>query len=182
MKVPLDKSIKVLSPRITFLITSIDEKGSTNAAPFSWVNGISMNPPMLYIGVMTGNKGTLPNIRTKREFVANLVSEEFAEKAVMCEMKSEDKMKQSGLSLIDSEAVSVPGIKEAKVRLECKLVKLIDIEGADHVLVIGEVVNAFCEYLTDKDLPELDKIKPLMHVSGEEFRGVGKEINLKRYK
>lgn len=182
MKVPLDKSTKLLSPRITFLITSVDEKGNVNAAPFSWVNGISMNPPMLYVGIGRNNRGTLPNIKSTKEFVANLVSEDFADKAVMCEMKSEDKLKQSGLDFIDSEKISVPGIKEAKVRLECKLVKIIDIENADHLLAIGEIVNAFCDSLAERGMPDLDKIKPLMHIGGEEFRSVGKEIKLKRYK
>ncbi len=182
MKVPSDKSTKLLSPRITFLVTTVDEKGEVNVAPFSWVNAISMNPPMLFVGIGRKNKGTLPNIEERKEFVANLVSEDFAEKAIMCEMKCEDKLKESGLNLVDSEAVSVPGIKEAKIRLECKFIKTIDVEGADHLLVVGEVVSAFCESVTDNDNPDMDKIKPLMHISGEEFRSVGENIRLKRYK
>jgi flavin reductase (DIM6/NTAB) family NADH-FMN oxidoreductase RutF len=182
MKVPLEKSTKLLSPRITFLITSLNEKGNVNAAPFSWVNAFSRNPPMIYVGIATENKGTLPNIRKTKEFVANLVSEDFAEKAVMCEIKSADKLKQSGLNLIESENVSVPGIREAKTRLECRLVKVIDIEGADHALVIGKIVSAFCDSITGKDSPDLERIKPLMHVGGEDFRCVGKEMKLKRYK
>jgi len=182
MNVPLRKSVKLLSPRITLLITTVNEKGDVNAAPFSWVNGVSMNPPMIYVGVDRNNKGTLPNIEAKKEFVANVVSEDFAEKAMICEMKSEDKVKQSGLGFIDSEKVSVPGIKESKVRLECKLVKIIDVEGADHLLVIGEIVNAVCDSLTEREMPDLDRIKPILHASDEEFRGVGKKIRLKRYK
>jgi hypothetical protein len=44
---------------------------------------------------------------------------------------------------------------------------------SDSIILIGEVLHAEAG-------GGLDKIRPLLHVSGRKFRGVGKEFLLKR--
>ena len=49
-----------------------------------------------------------------------------------------DKIKEAGLSLIDSVAVQVPTIEGATVAFECKVVG--QFETGDHTVFVGEVV------------------------------------------
>ncbi len=177
---PLNRATSLLSPRLTVLITT-ERDGMVRAAPFSWVLPISFDPPMLIVGIGKDNQGTLPNIRKNGEFVVNVVDESFGQRAVKCEDVRE--LEKVGLHTIKSEKISTAGIGEAKIRLECKLEKILDV-GGDHFLVCSQIVNAVCESskkIGTKFYPDLDVIRPLLHVSGEEFRCVGKAIRLKRY-
>jgi len=182
MKIPLNYSYKLLSPRIVILVTTVDEKGRINAAPFSFCGPISINPPMLYVAVKSF-QDTYQNIKSTGEFVFNIVSEDFAQKAVDCEKRyprEVNELKKVGLHWYDSEIVKPPRVKEAKVHLECKFVKETDI--GDHIMIIGDIVAADAEGLKENYIPDLMKIKTIMHMTGEYFYSVGKEIKLKRKK
>ncbi len=74
-------------PRPIALVTTIDEQGVTNAAPFSFFNCFSHDPPILIIGVEEragAPKDTVRNIRATKEFVISVVSEEIAERMNIC--------------------------------------------------------------------------------------------------
>jgi flavin reductase (DIM6/NTAB) family NADH-FMN oxidoreductase RutF len=179
--VELDKAYRLLSPRLVVLITTKGRDGTIDVAPFSFAGPLSFDEPLVYFAVGRGGKTTERNVREIPEFVMNVVGEEFAEQAVKCERKPEDgdKFKAYGLHTVKSKEVSVPGVQECKIRLECKVKDIIDIKGSDHLLVVGRVVHAHCEELAG-DMPVLDKIKPLMHVSGGEFRKLGERMFVKR--
>jgi len=182
MKIPLDQISKLLSPRIVVLVTTVDEKGRINAAPFSFCGPVSFDPPMLWIGVRSFQH-TYQNIKKTGEFVVNIVSEDFAQKAIYCEKNypyGVNELEKEGLNWYESDIVKPPRVKEAKVHLECKFVK--EIETGDHIMIIGEIVSADAENLKSDLTPDFTKLKTVMHVRGEDFCAVGKEIKLKRNK
>lgn len=177
IEIPLSKSVKIISPRLTVLVNTIDEKGELNSSPYSWIFPLSFNPPLIGIGI--GGKHKLSYINSKRtsEFVVCVVSEEFAQKAINCEASHHagDKLwEKNGLHIEKSKTVSVPRIKEAKEILECKVSKFLEY-GGSHLILVGEVVYAEGE-------EGLDSINPILHDSGEKFRTIGKEIMVKRKK
>ena len=51
VKVPLNSAVRLISPRVTALITTVDKQGRVNAAPYSWIYPFSYNPPLVGIGV-----------------------------------------------------------------------------------------------------------------------------------
>lgn len=174
--IPLSKSVKLISPRLTVLINTLDKEGELNSSPYSWIFPLSFNPPLIGVGI--GGKHKLSYINSKKtgEFVVCVVSENFGQQAVSCEKshKAGDKLwKKHGLHLKKSKEVKVSRIKESKAVLECKVTRFLEYDG-DHIILVGEVVHAEVEE------GELDEIKPLLHDSGEKFRSVGKEIILKR--
>ena len=178
IEIPLSKSVKLISPRLTVLINTVDEKGELNSSPYSWIFPLSYNPPLIGVGI--GGKHKLSYINSKRtgEFVVCVVSVNFGQQAVNCEEshKPGDKLwKKHGLQLEKSVNVSVPRIKESRAVLECKANRFLEYDG-DHVILVGEVVHAEAEE------GGLDEINPLLHDSGEKFRNIGKEIILKRKK
>ena len=182
MKIPLKYAYKLLSPRVVVLVTTVDEKGRINAAPFSFCGPVSFNPPMLYVGVREFQH-TYKNIKKTGEFVVNIVSEDFAQKAIECEKAypyGVNELEKVGLHWYDSEKVKPPRVKEAKIHLECKFKKEIRI--GDHIMIIGEVIAADAKKVREDYTPDFKEVKVVMHSSGEKFYLVGKEIKFKRGK
>jgi flavin reductase (DIM6/NTAB) family NADH-FMN oxidoreductase RutF len=177
IEIPLSKAVKLVSPRLTVLVNTLDEKGGLNSSPYSWIYPLSFNPPLIGVGIGGKNKLSYVNAKKSGEFVVCVVSEDFGQQAVSCEKahKPGDKLWQKhGLHMEESERVKVPRIREARAVLECKVTQFLEC-GRDHVVLVGEVVHAEAE-------GGLDEINPLLHDSGEEFRNVGKKITLQRKK
>ena len=175
IEIPLSKATSIISPRLTVLVNTTDDKGRLNSSPYSWVVPLSFNPPLIGIGIGSKNKQTYLNAKRNSEFVVCIVSADFGQQAVNCEQKHMpgDKLWQKqGFHSKKSKKVAVPRIKESKAILECKVSKFLEYDG-DHVILVGEVLHAQAE-------ASLEEINPLLHVSGEKFRRIGEEINLQR--
>jgi len=175
IEIPLSKSVRLISPRLTVLVNTLDEEGELNSSPYSWIFPLSFDPPLIGVGI--GNKQKLSYINSKKsgEFVVCVISVDFGQQAVNCEEshKAGDKLwEKQGLHQEKSERVNVPRIREAKAILECKVNQFIELRG-DHVILVGEVLHAEAE-------EGLEGINPLLHDSGEKFRSIGKEIVLER--
>lgn len=182
MKIPLNYSYKIFSPRTVVLVTTVDEKGRINAAPFSFCGPLSFTPPQLWIGVRSFQH-TYQNIKKTGEFVVNIVNEDFAQKAISCEKKypyGVNELEEVGLHWYDSEKVKPPRVKEAKIHLECKFKE--EKQTGDHIMIIGEVMATNVEGIKDDYSPDFSKLKTLLQSTGEHFYSVGKEIKLKREK
>jgi len=82
IEVPLSDAVRLISPRLTALVNTLDEKGELNSSPYSWVYPLSYDPPL--IGVGKGGKQKLTYLDSTRtgEFVVCIVSEDFGQEAV----------------------------------------------------------------------------------------------------
>ena len=168
-------AIRQLYPRLTVLVSTVNSKGKINAAPYSWIAPVSFVPPMLYVGIQARETFTVKNIRETKEFVVNVVTKDWAQEAVNCESKTEDKVEKSGVKFRKSKVVKAPTAEQAKVVFECKLDQIIKVEKADHFLIVGEVVHTE----SDENL-KMDEIA--MHIGGEKFVSPGNEFLLERKK
>lgn len=172
-EVPLSQATGLIYPRLTVLVTSANPAGEINAAPYSWIAPVSFKPPMLYLGIQRRQTLTVKNIRRAKEFAVNVVTRDWAEKAVACSARGPDKVEKSGLEFEEGKEVSVPHVKEARIFLECRLKDFIESGQADHFLILGEIVHAE----QDEDLKDEEIV---MHVSGEKFVGPGKPYRIER--
>lgn len=143
-----DDAYKILTglvtPRPIALVTTVDDEGGINAAPFSFFNVFGSDPPI--VAFAPGNrapevpKDTARNIRKNHEFVVNLVDEEIAERMVQCAASHDygvDELKEVGLTSLPCERVQPPRIAEAPASLECCEWGTLQIGG--NRLVIGTV-------------------------------------------
>ncbi len=139
--------ISALIPRPIALVSTVNESGVVNVAPFSFFGGISSKPPIIYISIDRKRDGdkkdTLKNIELNGDFVVNIVTEEIAEKMNICAVDfpygvSEAQM--AGLTPIDSDVVKSPRILESPINFECKVIKIIEIGDAPNSVVFGEIV------------------------------------------
>lgn len=137
--------VNLVVPRPIALVTTVDEAGVVNAAPFSFFNIMGEDPPVLVLGIGSRAQGdykdTVANIRASGEFVVNLVNEAIAEPMNVCATDyppEVDELAEAGLTPAPCEQVAVPRITEAPASLECTVRELIQI-GENRSLVIGDI-------------------------------------------
>ncbi|MGO7332036.1 flavin reductase family protein [Rhizobium leguminosarum] len=140
--------IGTIIPRPIALVTTVDENGRINAAPFSFFNCLSADPPILAIGgennVDMSFKDTGHNIRMTEVFTVNIVSFAIAEAMHVCGAKyprGVDELKEAGLTAMPGEKVASPFIAEAPAAFECKRHVTLEL-GRSRQIVMGEIVYA----------------------------------------
>ena len=134
-------------PRPIALVTTKNKNGSTNAAPFSFFNVFSEDPPLVVLGLQTKPDKTLKdttyNIKNTGEFVVNLVDDKMAEKMVACSgdyPKGESEPIHAGLNLSKSKKINVDYITESPFSFECKSVTVLQFSNTRD-LAIGEIMG-----------------------------------------
>ncbi|MBB4194757.1 flavin reductase (DIM6/NTAB) family NADH-FMN oxidoreductase RutF [Rhizobium aethiopicum] len=140
--------IGTIIPRPIALVTTVDEHGRINAAPFSFFNCLSADPPILAIGVENNAdmsfKDTGHNIRMTEVFTVNIVSFAIAEAMHVCGAKyprGVDELKQAGLTAIPGAKVASPFIAEAPAAFECRRHVTLEL-GRSRQIILGEIVYA----------------------------------------
>ncbi|RLG21816.1 hypothetical protein DRN74_00095 [Candidatus Micrarchaeota archaeon] len=162
---------KIMSPRLTVLVTTMDARGVADVAAFSFVTPISFDPPMLLLAVGP-NKHSYWSITTKKEFVVNVPSEELAEKIMIAGEPFDpkaSKIERAGFETIPSKVVGPPSIKDCVANIECY------VEDArkygDHVIIVGKVVAVRVrdDAVDEEYRLRTDKIRPPLHISDNVF-------------
>ena len=170
--------VSTVVPRPIAWVVTQDASGVLNAAPFSFFNVFSGDPPLVVIGIGGREPGdvkdTGANVRRNQQFVVNLVGHENAEAMNVTAIDlppDVDEIAQAGLHTAPSVRIAPPRIAESPVALECERFAMIEV-GADRVLVIGRVLAMHVrdEAVIDHarcyiDTPKLDLIGR-MHGSG----------------
>lgn len=144
--------VGLVAPRPIALITSIDESGRLNAAPFSAYNYLCTDPPIIGVGVTNRPdqkfvpKDTARNIRRTGEFVVNVVTEDIAEKMNICATDFPPEMSEvelAGFTTAPSQKVKPPRLAEAHAALECREYTTMEI-GRSRI-ILGRVVAIYVE-------------------------------------
>jgi flavin reductase (DIM6/NTAB) family NADH-FMN oxidoreductase RutF len=172
--------VGLVAPRPIALITSMDENGRLNAAPFSAYNYLCTDPPIVGIGVTNRPdqpalpKDTARNIRRTGEFVDNVVTEDIANKMNICATDfppEVSEIEMAGFSTIPSSKVKPPRLAEAHAALECREHTTLEI-GRSRI-ILGRVV-AF--YVEDR---YVDPAGPYIHA--DEMHSIGRMNGLGNY-
>lgn len=140
--------IGTVVPRPIALVTTVDPEGRVNAAPFSFFNCLSADPPILALGVENwpdmSFKDTGLNIRLTEVFTVNIVSMAIAEAMHVCAAKfprGTDELSQAGLTAVPGVAVASPWIKEAPAAFECRRHVTLEL-GKSRQIILGEILYA----------------------------------------
>ncbi|WP_064684255.1 flavin reductase family protein [Rhizobium bangladeshense] len=140
--------IGTIIPRPIALVTTVDEHGRINAAPFSFFNCLSADPPILAIGVENNAdmsfKDTGHNIRMTEVFTVNIVSFAIAEAMHVCGARyprGVNELKEAGLTAMPGVKVASSYIAEAPAAFECRRHVTLEL-GRSRQIVMGEIVYA----------------------------------------
>lgn len=178
-------------PRPIAFVTSMSETGVVNAAPFSFFNIVSSNPPMISVSIQRKKgemKDTARNIRTNSQFVVHIVDVENVEKINQTAANlppEESEIELAGLTLVESAKIGVPGVKEAKVRIECELETALELGGDGENpgcdLIIGKVKY----YHIEESIYEDGRIDPqglsaVSRLAGNDYAQIGKQFTIER--
>lgn len=161
----------LVTPRPIAWVTTLNEDGSVNAAPFSFFNVFGAEPPLVIFAPGDRDDGspkdTARNCRRTGEFVVNLVDDALAE--VMNRTSAAvpygvSETEQEALETAASSSVSPPRIAAAPAALECKVHSIQQI--GENRLVFGIVhrVQVREEFFDVQTL----------RVRGEKFHPVGR--------
>lgn len=170
-------------PRPIAFVTTLNHDASVNAAPFSFFNIVNNHPPMIAIAVQRvggKRKDTALNIERTGDFVVHITDEDNVQdinETAAPLAYGDSELSRTELSLLTSTTIKTPGIKDAKMRFECKLSQMIllgdALDGAD--LIIGEIVT----YHIDDSIYEGDfKINPhalqvVSRLAGNDYAKLG---------
>jgi flavin reductase (DIM6/NTAB) family NADH-FMN oxidoreductase RutF len=178
-------------PRPIAFVTTIDEKGVTNLAPFSFFNGVSSNPPYLVFSVARmpdgTKKDTLRNIEKVGEFVVNSAEEDFVEQVNATSATlpyGESEIEKVGLNTIPSIWIRPPRIAESAIQMECRLDQIVEIGNAEAggaALVIGKVLGVhIADRVMENGEIDYEKLKPVARLGRDQWLRGGEIFRLRR--
>lgn len=145
--------------------------GVPNIITVAWAGTVCTNPPMLSISVRP-ERYSYHMIEASKEFVVNLTTKKLVRAADYCGVRSGrevDKFREIKLTPLPSREVSVPGIAESPVNLECR-VRQISPLGSHHMILADIVAVTVDEaYLDEKGKFHLNDSGLVTYSHGEYF-------------
>ncbi len=179
-------------PRPIAFVTTISKDGVLNGAPFSYFNIVSSNPPMISLSIQRSGgrqKDTTRNIIESKQFVVHIVDEQNVEKINTTAASlppDQSEIELAHLTPVESAKISVPGVTEAKVRMECTL---------EHTLELGDQDKPGCDFIIGKvvqfhiesDIYEKGRIDPgglaaVSRLAGNNYAKIGEIFEIERPK
>lgn len=178
-------------PRPIGWISTVDDNGINNLAPFSFFNVVGEDPPhVMFSTVRTGNKNkdTLNNVLANKQFAVNLVTEEVVEQMNTTSNAVEsgvDEFQLANLTPISCETIKPMRVKEAKAHFECEMVHHYFLE--DHTnggacVIIGKIkmMHVSDGILSENYRINLNVYKPVARLAGSNYSKLGEIFSIKR--
>jgi flavin reductase (DIM6/NTAB) family NADH-FMN oxidoreductase RutF len=145
---PHDPFKAIVAPRPIGWISTVDEQGRHNLAPYSYFNAISSKPPMVAFS-SEGMKDSVRNAMATREFVCNLATAALAEgmnQSSASVSPDVNEFELARLATAPCRLVRPLRVAESPAALECKVTDILhlrDLAGReiDRHLVLGQVVG-----------------------------------------
>lgn len=151
--------------------------GKPNIITVAWAGTVCTNPPMLSISVRP-ERYSYHMIETSGEFVVNLTTEQLVKATDYCGVRSGrdvDKFKEMHLTPLPSREVSVPGIAESPVNIECRVREIKPL--GSHNMILADVVAVTIDddYMDEKGKFHLNQTGLVTYSHGEYFL-LGKKL------
>ena len=171
--------LSAVGPRPICFASTIDEKGRSNLAPFSFFNVFSSNPPIAIFspsrsGRTGQHKDTFNNVNKVKQVVINLVNYKMVEQMSLASSPyppETDEFIKSGLTPLKSELIKPFRVKEAPVQMECEVIEIKELgqSGGAGNLVICKILKMHIaeELLNDEKMIDQEKIDLVARMGGD---------------
>lgn len=176
-------------PRPIAWVSTLNQDGTVNLAPFSAFMGI-FNPPMVAINFARRKGGTLKdtqrNLRDRSEAVVHLPDAPLLAAMHACGEdlpEGESELARLGLATVSALLVAPPILTQAPVALECRFNREI-VLSQESTLVLLDVLMAHArEALWDEafdcaDASRWEPVARLASVAGPNYAGLGERLTL----
>lgn len=142
----------IVTPRPIGWISTRGADGSENLSPYSFFNAVAYVPPqVMFASTGTkpdrdGTKDSVSNIRETGEFAVNIV--EYAMKEVMNTTsgaweRGVDEFDLAKIDRVQCETIACSRVAGAPAALECKLTRIVELQGEANFVVFGEVTGVY---------------------------------------
>lgn len=182
----------IVAPRPIGWISSVSEAGEVNLAPFSQFNLVSTAPPVVMFSCNTPvdreEKDTIANVRATGEFVVNLVSWELREQMNLTSTqlpRGGDEFELAGLAKADSVKVGPPRVQASPANLECRVIRIVEIDAelpgeTRSTVVMGRVVGLHIRegFLDAEGRFDTVKAQPATRLGGYQYATVGEVVEM----
>jgi flavin reductase (DIM6/NTAB) family NADH-FMN oxidoreductase RutF len=163
---PLAKVYGLLEPGPVVLVTTAS-KGRANIMTMSWHTMMEFEPPLVGC-VISGRNASFDTLKTTKECVINIPTQELAKQVVgigNCSGRTVDKFAKFGLTPDEAKQVQAPLIAECYASLECRLAdtRLVNL----YNFFILEVVQAWVDSAVKKPQTLHHRGNGLFAVAGE---------------
>jgi flavin reductase (DIM6/NTAB) family NADH-FMN oxidoreductase RutF len=180
-------------PRPIAFVSTLNDNGTVNVAPFSFFNGVSSRPLAVMLAISFkpngSKKDTLINIERSKEFVVNTVGDWMVEPMNFCSAEypyGVSELEKVGLTSIKSDVVAPPRVRESPVHFECRLHSLTQVGQAQagaSTVIIGEVVKCHIHQAAWSDGKlVIEELKPISRLGGLFYSTVESGFELERAK
>lgn len=190
---PRDPFKSLIVPRPIGWISSVNERGVVNLAPYSFFNAVSSAPPIVLFAPggqhrEGGLKDTIVNIENTGEFVCNLATWDTREnmnKSSAPAPRDIDEFELAGLTPLPSRLVAPPSVAESPVHLECKHLRTIELPATDPTepnhTVFGEVIGIHIDdrFITDGRV-DVGALRPIARLGYMDYAVVEKVFTMHR--
>lgn len=139
-----------VAPRPIAFVSTLDDEGVPNLAPYSFFNAFSSHPPTL---IFSSNrrvkdnttKHTLANAQREKEVVINVVSYSIVRQMALTSIEypiGVNEFNKAGLGVLSSKKVKPPRVAESPVQFECSVEQIIPLgeEGGAGNLIICRIL------------------------------------------
>ncbi len=182
----------LVAPRPIGWISSLSAGGKANLAPFSQFNLVSTSPPVVMFACNTpedrAEKDTVANVRATGEFVVNLVSWDLlqAMNATSAPLPhGVDEFEHARVVKEMSVMVKPPRVAASPANLECRVIKIVQIEPefpgeTASTVVFGRVVGLHMkdEFIDAEGRFDTFKARPVTRLGGLQYGALGEVIEV----
>jgi len=160
--------LAAVGPRPIAFVSTIDQEGKPNLAPFSFFNAFGSNPPTLIFsparrGRDNTIKHTLDNVEKVKECVVNVVSFNMVEQMSLASFEFDEgvnEFEKAGFTEVPSIKVKPPRVGESPASFECEVVDIIKTgtEGGAGNLVVCKILALHFDNQLVLDSGKIDQI------------------------
>ncbi|MEM7696045.1 MAG: flavin reductase family protein [Pseudomonadota bacterium] len=185
---PHDPFKALVAPRPIGWISTLDAAGRPNLAPYSFFNALADHPHLVMFS-SGGAKDSQTNAEATGEFVSNLATLTLRDAMNATSVPLEHGQSEfefAGLEMAPSLAVAPPRVKASPIAMECKVVEVVALKGADGVrasytMVIGEVVMIHIDESVMRDgIVDLELAQPIARCGYRDYAAVTELFQMKR--
>ena len=167
----------IVVPRPIAWVSTVDENGVFNLAPFSCYGLVSSLP--MVVGFSVGSyrdgqkKDTLRNIELTKDFVINVVTETLATAMNVTATpypREVSEFVKAGVTPEKADIVNAPLVAESPVKMECNVIQIIEFGRAQitNSLILGSVLRVHvADDLWNKLTRRVEGLKSIARLGGE---------------
>lgn len=178
-------------PRCIGWISTKNEDGSDNLAPYSQFTNLTFDPPLVIFSanqnVYKDRKTTIKNIERTGEFVYNLVPYDLREQMNLTSSievpEGMDKFEYAGLTKVPSNLINAMRVGESPIQYECKYLQTIRLQANSSIatvdVIVGEVIGIhIADEVIINGKVDIPKIKPLARLGYFDYTVVEKTFEI----